>query len=113
MTRKKRSANLSKSSKKASLGDLIVQGLKEGIAHNRGEIRLRTCVIRIPEAKDISSLRTELGLSQAEFAAKFGFSLRTLQEWEQGRAIPDRAVCAYITVIRKNPQAVIQALEAA
>jgi putative transcriptional regulator len=113
MIRKKRSGNLSKTSKKVSLGDLIIQGLKEGVAHNRGEIRLRTTAVHIVEAKDIQELRSELGFSQVQFAAKFGFSLRTLQEWEQGRAVPDRAVCAYLRVIRKNPQAVIEALEAA
>ena len=36
------------------------------------------------------ALRRKLGLSQAQFASKFGFSLRTVQEWEQGRALPDR-----------------------
>lgn len=34
----------------------------------------------------MKELRELLGLTQKEFALKFGFNLRTLQQWEQGRA---------------------------
>jgi len=43
-----------------------------------------------PQVPDVQALRRKLGLSQSEFAARFGFSVRTVQEWEQGRALPDR-----------------------
>ena len=42
----------------------------------------------------------------------YGFSRRTLQEWEQGRAQPESAVRAYLTVIDRNPRAVEEALRA-
>lgn len=35
---------------------------------------------------NMKELRELLGLTQKEFALKFGFNLRTLQQWEQGRA---------------------------
>lgn len=64
----------------------------------------------IPETVDVRALREKIGLSQSEFAARFGFSLRTLQEWEQGRAHPDNAVRAYLRVIDRNQAAVESAL---
>ena len=35
---------------------------------------------------NMKELRELLGLTQKEFALKFGFNLRSLQQWEQGRA---------------------------
>ena len=49
-------------------------------------------------------------MSQAKFAAAFALNPRTLQEWEQGKAAPDGAVRAYLTVIERNPDAVVEAL---
>lgn len=47
-----------------------------------------------------------------DFADRYGFSARTVQEWEQGRAQPDRAVRANLTVIARDPKAVEEALSA-
>jgi putative transcriptional regulator len=69
-----------------------------------------TKAIYVPEDVDVQAVRKKSGLSQAEFAARYGFSLRTLQEWEQGRTNPDSAVRAYLTVIDRNPAAVQKAL---
>jgi putative transcriptional regulator len=93
----------------------MIRALEEGIAHLQGRIKLRTRTIVIPdavvsEAIDVHAIREKSGLSQSEFAARYGFSFRTLQEWEQGRARPDGAVRAYLTVIDRNPEAVQQAL---
>lgn len=111
MTKRKQSDASSKHSKKASnLGDDIIRGLQEGIAHVRGEIRLRTRTVAVPDLIDVRAIREKTGLSQPDFAARYGFSPRTLQEWEQGRAHPDSAVRAYLTVIDRNPQAVMDAL---
>ena len=117
MTIKRTSAASLKPSKKASssktttpLGESVVRGLKEGIGHMRGEIQLRTRVIYVPEEIDVRAVREKSGLSQPQFAERYGFSLRTLQEWEQGRARPDNAVRAYLTVIDRIPNAVEEAL---
>ena len=58
-------------------------------------------------------LREKLGLSQSDFAALFGFSVRSLQDWEQGRRRPEIPIRAYLAVIQRDPQAVIRALRAA
>jgi putative transcriptional regulator len=93
----------------------MIRALEEGIAHVQGRITLRTRTIVVPDAVisdtiDVHAIREKSGLSQSEFAARYGFSFRTVQEWEQGRARPDGAVRAYLTVIDRNPDAVRQAL---
>lgn len=100
---------------KRNLGEEIIRALEEGLAHVQGRIKLRTRTIDvpdvvIPDAVDVHAVREKSGLSQSEFAARYGFSVRTLQEWEQGRALPDGAVRAYLIVIDRNPDAVRQAL---
>jgi putative transcriptional regulator len=90
----------------------IVSGLKEAVAFARGEISLPVRIVNVREPVDVRALRSKFGLSQSEFASQYGISLRTLQEWEQGRTSPDSTVRAYLTVIERNPQAVIEALSA-
>ena len=65
-----------------------------------------------PRLPDVRAIRRKLGLSQAAFAARFGFSVRTVQEWEQGRAVPDRPARILLRVIEKSPKAVERAVEA-
>ncbi len=88
----------------------IIQGLTESIAHFRGERTLSTRSILIPGSVNVTAVRRKTGLSQSQFADRFGFSLRTLQEWEQGRSAPDAAVRAYLLVIDRQPKAVDLAL---
>jgi len=63
-----------------------------------------------PTAIDVKAIRKKLHLSQAVFAAYFGVSKRTLQEWEQGRRQPEGAARTLLTVIRHEPLAVQRAL---
>jgi putative transcriptional regulator len=91
----------------------MIRGLEEAVSYIQGKIKLRTRVIDVapvPDAVDVHAIREKSGLSQSEFATRYGFSIRTLQEWEQGRARPDGAVRAYLIVIDRNPDAVRQAL---
>jgi putative transcriptional regulator len=62
-------------------------------------------------ARRVRDVRDGLSLTQAEFANRFGFRLRSLQEWEQGRRLPDAAVLTYLQVIERNPKAVQLALK--
>jgi len=62
---------------------------------------------------EIKAIRRRSGLSQAAFAAGYGLNLRTLQDWEQGRAQPDGPARAYLLVIDREPRAVARALTAA
>ena len=65
-----------------------------------------------PPVPDVKAIRKRRGLSQAQFAARFGFSVRTLQQWEQGRAIPDRPARILLKVIESAPEAVERVLSA-
>jgi putative transcriptional regulator len=87
--------------------------MKELQAHLRGEIKLSETVYHVPPETDVRALRDTLGLSQSDFAALFGFNVRSLQDWEQGRRRPEIPIRAYLAVIQRDPRAVIRALRAA
>ncbi len=97
----------------ASLGARLLDSMKELRAHLRGEIQLSETVYHVPPETDVRALREELGLSQSDFAALFGFNVRSVQDWEQGRRRPEIPIRAYLAVIQRDPQAVIRALRAA
>ena len=97
----------------APLGNRLLESMKELQAHLRGEIKLSETVYHVPPETDVRALRESLGLSQSDFAALFGFNVRSLQDWEQGRRRPEIPIRAYLAVIQRDPQAVIRALRAA
>ena len=89
----------------------IVAGLREAISYAKGDIaKSRVTVFNVPDSIDVKKVRESLRLSQAEFALKFGFSLGTLRQWEQGRRHPDGAARVLLTVIKREPEAVDTAL---
>jgi putative transcriptional regulator len=90
----------------------IVDGLREAVSYAKGTpSQVRLSSYNIPENIDVKKLREDLGMSQPEFALKFGFSLGTLRHWEQGRRYPDGAARVLLTVIHHSPQVVNRALE--
>ncbi len=96
--------------KLSRVGRDVVEGLKEATAHVRGEVSLREYEYDVPGPVDVKAIRAKSGLSQSQFARRFGFSVRTLQDWELGRAKPPSAVRAYLMVIDRFPEAVEKAL---
>jgi putative transcriptional regulator len=66
-----------------------------------------------PAAVDVRAIRRKIGLSQAEFAARFGFSLGAVREWEQGRRRPEQSARTLLLVIDRAPEVVLAALAAA
>jgi putative transcriptional regulator len=61
---------------------------------------------------DVRALRERLGLSQEVFAERFQISLRTIQEWEQRRRVPEGPALTLLRVIERDPEAVERALAA-
>src|ERR1700691_6137509 len=102
----------SKSAAKArtTLGLALEQSAKQILAHVRGHASLPPRRIVLPGEVDVRRIRTQAGMSQAEFARAFCINPRTLQEWEQGRRKPDATPRAYLAVIAKNREAVLKAL---
>jgi putative transcriptional regulator len=62
---------------------------------------------------DVKTVRARSGLSQSQFAERYGFNIRTLQDWESNRVQPPSAVRAYLIVIDRFPEAVEEALRGA
>lgn len=88
----------------------MLKGLTEFREFLDGKRSLQAYNYDIPDPVNVREIRKRTGLTQPQFAAQFAISPRTLQEWEQGRTIPDSAVRAYLTVIARDPRAVQKAL---
>ena len=82
----------------------LLESVREGGAILRGEKEpARTFVI---EAPDVKRIREQYQLSQSEFAALLGISVKTLQNWEQGRRTPHGSARILLQVAAKHPEAV-------
>ncbi len=84
--------------KRRDIGEEILQGLRE---LNSGQLGR---VISIP---NVATIREKTKLSQASFAQLLGVSVRTLQDWEQGRRAPSGAARTLLLVAARNPQALL------
>ena len=72
----------------SKVADSIRRGLEEAVAYAQGAADASRYGIHIPESVDVKAIRTKLGMTQEEFAGRFGFSVNTLRHWEQGRRAP-------------------------
>ena len=91
-------------------GESMLRGAREALAYARGA--RDGFVAHVPAHVDVKATRKRLGLSQARFAAEFGFALDAVRNWEQGRRQPDAAARAFLMVIDREPDAVRRALSA-
>jgi putative transcriptional regulator len=83
---------------KRNVGREILVGLRE---IKRGEYG------RVINAPDVATIREKTGLSQSRFASLLGVSVRTLQDWEQGRRAPSGAARTLLLVAAKSPRALL------
>jgi putative transcriptional regulator len=67
----------------------------------------------VPKDVDVKAIRNRLGMTQARFSDTFGFSLDAIKHWEGGRRTPEAPARTLLTVIDKNPAAVLTALNPA
>ena len=101
------------SKKRSTVGASIIKGLEQAIAWSRGENNdVRVTLVHVPSV-DVREVRTKMGLSQAQFATKFGFPPATLRNWEQGRSRPDAPTRVLLAVIARHPEAVEDVLRKA
>jgi putative transcriptional regulator len=84
---------------KRNIGLEILEGIRQ---IKRGE---HGRVVNVPS---VTSVRERTGLSQARFAQLLGVSVRTLQEWEQGRRAPSGAARTLLLIAQKNPRALLE-----
>ena len=86
----------------------LMTGLEEVDAYLAGE---RTGYkVTLPTEIDVKHIRRNLKMTQSRFSDTFGFSLDAVKHWEGGRRTPEASARAFLTVIAKNPLAVIAAL---
>ncbi len=64
----------------------------------------------VPQEVDVKAIRRRLGMTQAKFSDTFGFSLDAIKHWEGGRRTPEAPARTLLTVIDRNPAAVLTAL---
>ena len=83
---------------KRNIGEEILEGIRE---IKRGNYA------RVASFPSIASIREGTGLSQSRFAQLLGVSVRTLQEWEQGRRAPSGAARTLLLIAQKNPKALL------
>jgi putative transcriptional regulator len=85
-------------SRKRDIGNEILEGIRE---IKRGEHG------RVTNVPGVASIREKTGLSQSRFAELLGVSVRTLQDWEQGRRAPSGAARTLLLIAERNPKALL------
>lgn len=80
-----------------NIGQEVLKGIK---AIKAGEGRRYEI-----EEPDVKAIREQVGLSQSAFAALIGVSVRTLQDWEQGRRKPTGPARSLLRIAKKHPEA--------
>jgi putative transcriptional regulator len=86
----------------------LMTGLDEVQAFLAGE--RKGFKVHVPDEVDVKSIRHKLNMTQSRFSDTFGFSLDAIKHWEGGRRKPKAPARTLLTVIDKNPAAVITAL---
>ena len=81
------------------IGSEILQGIRELKQGKTG---------RIQNVPPVAEVRQKTGLSQSKFAALLGVSVRTLQDWEQGRRVPSGAARTLLLIAHKNPMVLLE-----
>jgi putative transcriptional regulator len=92
-----------------SAGERIIKSAREALAFAKGEA-VPGAKVHVPQEIDVRCIREKVGMSQSAFAEHFGVSVRTVQDWEQGRRVPTGASRAFLIVIDREPEAVHRAL---
>lgn len=82
-----------------NIGKEILDGLRE---LKRGEYG------RVLNVPDVGKVREKTGLSQSRFAELLGVSVRTLQDWEQGRRVPSGAARTLLLIADRDPKALLK-----
>ena len=84
------------------MGQEILDGIREIKKYKAGEGHLRTHQLKEPAPPQV--IRSRLNLSQAAFAGLMGVSLRTVQDWEQGRRKPSGPAKALLRIADQKPE---------
>jgi putative transcriptional regulator len=99
---------MSTKTRRKPLPERLKASLSEAVQFAEGKLDLRTVEVPSPPptiaARDVTSLRTKTGMSQAVFARVLNVSAKTVQSWEQGQRKPSHAALRMLQVFRENPK---------
>lgn len=87
-------------------GKRLIESAQQALDFVEGKAEASDYRIHIPDNIDVKSIRESLHMSQVEFAEYFGFSVRTLQEWEQGRSVPRGVAKNFLILLQRDPDMV-------
>ena len=96
---------------KDELFDELVASVREGGAILRGDAASSRAFVA--EGVDVRHIRAQYGLSQREFAALLGISVKTLRNWEQGRRTPEGPARVLLLVAARHPEAIWDVVKSA
>jgi len=85
-----------------NLGAEILDGINEIKQFKKGKLALRTQELSAPSPPKV--IRLKLHMSQSAFAGLMGVSVRTLQDWEQGRREPQGPAVALLRIAEQHPE---------
>lgn len=85
--------------------DKLLESVSQAGKIHKGAAKASRCFI------DVEEIRSNLGLSQAEFSKITRVSIRTLQNWEQKRRAPSGAALSLLTIFKNHPKAAIDSLK--
>ena len=89
----------------------IMEGLQEALAYTRGDKSAVARVVNVAvKPADIKTARKKTGMSRETFARAFGLSPATLRKWENGERQPTGAARVLLTIISREPEAVLRAI---
>lgn len=91
---------------KRDIGQEILEGIREIKDYRAGKKTLRVRSLKAPSSPKV--IRQRLNLSQAAFAGLMGVSLRTVQDWEQGRRKPSGPAIALLRIAEQKPDVFLQ-----
>ncbi len=87
------------------IGAEILEGIAEIKQFKKGHFGLRSSELSAPSPPQ--QIRLKLNLSQSAFAGLMGVSVRTLQDWEQGRRDPQGPAVALLRIAEQHPEVFI------
>ncbi len=92
--------------KKVRMAEGLIQGLKEAIAYEKGELKLKTNVREVPppapkwSSDKVKKLRSEtFHMSQPQFALLLNVTTSTVRAWEQGQKVPSGSASRLLEIL--------------
>lgn len=87
---------------KRDIGAEILDGIQEIQQYKKGRVQLKRTELSEPSPPQL--IRSKLNMSQSAFAGLLGVSVRTLQDWEQGRREPQGPAVALLRIAEQHPE---------